>query len=69
MDLITRESGLNRPKNSYFWRSGGCQMDSFSNLVQKQVYFAKDIISPSLETVFQISPENLALTLSPKNQV
>ena len=68
-DLITRKSGLNWSENSYFWRSGACHMDSFSNLVQNQVYFAIDIISPSIETVFQISPENLAMTLSPENQV
>ena len=44
-------------------------MDSFSNLVKNQVYFAMDIISPSIETFFQISPENLALTSSSENQV
>ena len=43
-------------------------MDSFSNLVQNQVYLAMDIISPSIETVFQISPENPALALSSDTQ-
>ena len=28
--------------------SGACHMDSFSNLVQNEVYFAKDIILPSI---------------------
>ena len=67
-DLITRKSGLNWSENSYFWRSGACHMDSFSNLVQNQVYFAMDTL-PSIETIFKISPANLVLTSSPENQV
>ena len=42
---------------------GACHMDFFSILVQNQVYLAMDIILPSIETVFQILPENLAVAL------